>query len=113
MRPPGEVRAALRDVFSRLAVEHGPAGWREVLPLLAPLGIDPRSSAEVRLVRKTVERMVLAGELQAVGRTKDAGQRVWRCLYEPAAPRAAHARPGRQAQPFVDLARATRAWVIR
>ena len=111
MRPPGEVRAALRDVFSRLAAEHGPAGWREVLPLLAPLGIDPRSSAEVRLVRKTVERMVLAGELQAVGRTKDAGQRVWRCLYEPARP--SSPRVGRQAQPFVDLARATRAWVIR
>lgn len=116
MRPPGEVREALREAFRRLGDQQGAASWRDALPLLQHVGIDPRSVAEVRLVRKTVERMVSAGELQVAGRTKAAGKRTWCALYEPAAPVCARPGRGRAAhgeQAFVDLARATRAWTIR
>lgn len=110
VRPPGEVRTALREAFVRVSQEHGPAGWRDVLPLLRPLGIDARSCADVRLVRKTVERMVSSGELRAVGSAKDAGQRVWRSLYEPAPV----AEPEAECQAgVIDLAQIVRMWSVR
>ena len=78
MRPRSEFRTLLANVFERQA----PCGWRDAVPH-AP--VDLRSSAEVRLVRKTVENMVMAGELVAVGQAKAAGSRAWHTLYEPAA----------------------------
>lgn len=83
MRPPGEVREALRAAFEQLCEQQGACNWRATVPLLKPLGIDPASRAEVRLVRATVENMVRAGELDRVGAEKEPGKRVWRALYAP------------------------------
>lgn len=79
MRPAGEIRTALRAAFA----ERGHATWAEVLPACP---VNAQSPAEVRLVRRTVENMVRAGELVPAGTSKPAGSRVWRTLYELAEP---------------------------
>lgn len=76
MRPPGEIRAALRTAFGDLQ----PCGWRDVLPAVPMVNV--RSPAEVLLVRRTVENMVQAEELVPVGKQKRAGSRVWYQTYE-------------------------------
>lgn len=75
MRPAGEIRSALRAAFA----ERGHATWREVLPACP---VNVASPAEVMLVRRTVENMVRAHELVAVGNSREAGSRVVRTLYE-------------------------------
>lgn len=85
MRPPGDVRCALRRGFSELARTTGPVDWVAVLPLLEPMGINARSRADCRLVRNTVQNMVRSGELVCAAKHKAEGRRVWRSLYEPAA----------------------------
>lgn len=81
-RPQGEIRALLLAGFA----ERGASTWREVLPAVLPVRVNVRSPAEVRLVRKTVENMVAAGELVKVGVSREAGARVWRAMYEAAPP---------------------------
>lgn len=78
MRPRGNLRQALAHAYAQA----GARAWRDVLPALAPLGINGRSRADVRLVVKTVHNMVAVGELRPVGRDKPAGCRVWRHVYE-------------------------------
>ena len=80
MRPPGEIRSALRSAFAQC----GDATWREVLPACP---VNVASPAEVMLVRRTVENMVRAGELVNVGTSREAGSRIARTLYELAPPR--------------------------
>ena len=46
------------------------------------LPVDPRSPAEVTLVRRTAENMVAAGELRPAGRVKTPCGRTWRTVYE-------------------------------
>lgn len=75
MRPPGEIRTALRAAFA----ERGHATWGDVL---RDCPVNASCAAEVRLVQHTVENMVRSGELIAVGRQKLAGARGWRRLYE-------------------------------
>lgn len=84
MRPPGDVRTALRRGFAELAAREGPVEWVAVVPLLEPMGISRRSMADMRMVRKTVSNMVQAGELVRAGCQKAAGGRVYRALFEPA-----------------------------
>lgn len=52
--------------------------------MLPRAGVNPAAPAEVRLVRRTVERMVQAGELARCGAERDAGGRAWRAVYEAA-----------------------------
>lgn len=79
MRPPGEIREALRAAFA----ERGHATWREVLPACP---VNAASPSGVLLVRRTVENMVRAGELVDVGTSRAAGSRIARKLYELADP---------------------------
>jgi hypothetical protein len=74
-RPAGEIRAALRSAFAEL----GHATWRQVLPACP---VNATAPAEALLVRRTVENMVRAGELVAVGNSRAAGSRIVRTLYE-------------------------------
>lgn len=75
MRPAGEIREALRSAFA----ERSSATWREVLPSCP---VNLASPAEVMLVRRTVENMVRAGELEQAGKSKAEGSRIWRTMYE-------------------------------
>lgn len=68
MRPRSEVRQALAAAVVDLG---RPATWRDLVPHVP--GINPASPAEVRLVRKTVENMAAAGELQLVDRVRVPG----------------------------------------
>ena len=75
MRPRGEIRELL---FAGFCERQAAATWREVLPVT---GVDVRSPAEVTLVRRTVENMVRAGELQ---RADEPGERARMARYRPA-----------------------------
>lgn len=75
MRPPGEIRMALRAAFA----SRGHATWNDVLP---DCPVNAACMAEARLVRRTVENMVRAGELVAVGTSRAAHSRIARTLYE-------------------------------
>lgn len=98
-RPRGEIRALLMSGFA----ERGASTVMEVLPYAR---VDGRSPAEVRLVRKTVENMVAAGDLVKVGMSRPAGGRVWHGMYEPAP--APEASPASAA--LDELQRVTHCW---
>lgn len=68
MRPPGEIREALRQVLPALAGESGALTWRDLVPHVP--GVNPASPADVRLVKKTVENMAQAGELERTGQVR-------------------------------------------
>jgi len=74
-RPRGEIRQALAQAADVLYAERGAVSWRD-LAMKAQVGF---SAAQT-----TVENMVRAGELAAVGYEKQEGSGVWRALYEPA-----------------------------
>ncbi len=76
MRPPGEVREALRAAFA----ERGASTWQEVVPSVA--GMSQHSRADLSLVRRTVCNMVVAGELVPAGHCKVAGSSRWHVIYE-------------------------------
>lgn len=101
MRPPGEIREALRSAFA----VRGHATWAEVLPAVP---VNLAAPSEVRLVRRTVENMVQAGELVRSGASKCAGSRVWRAVYELADADDAWAEPGTGVQALQDV---TRGWL--
>lgn len=103
MRPAGEVRSALRAAFAVATRDGQAVEWAALLPDLAAIGIDARSRAEVALVRRTVERMVQAGELQRVGSVQHVGSRAVRATYTYTS--ASAARGGS------DLARVVNVWV--
>lgn len=103
-RPRSDIRLALLEVFAHAA----PCGWRDVLPHLAHIGLDPRSPSEALLVRRTVVNMARAGELVRVGSNKAAGRRVWHALYEPAEPAPAQLCPRPEA--LSGLATVMSAW---
>lgn len=75
MRPRGEVRQALGAAAQALALETGPATWRDIAAR-AQVGFDQ--------ARETVKDMARAGELVQAGVTKRAHCRRWMRLYEPA-----------------------------
>lgn len=104
MRPRGEIRMLLRAGFA----ERGACTWREMLPCAQ---VDTRSPAEVRLVRKTVENMVAAGELVKVGVSREAGARVWQAMYEAAPPPDAPAAEGGAGAALDALQSITRGWI--
>jgi hypothetical protein len=72
MRPRGEVREAIARATDALATHQGmPPTWRDLLSHVP--GINPASPGEQRLVRKTVENMALAGELERAGKVRVQG----------------------------------------
>lgn len=73
MRPPGEIRQALRDCLT----PGGPAlTWRDAAGCLAAAGlINLAAPAELRLVQTTVENMRRAGELEPRATVRVAGAR--------------------------------------
>lgn len=74
MRPRGEIREALASAARNLVAEQGGATWR-----------DMGHAAQVGLTaaRKTVENMVMAGELQPCGTRAVPGSRRPMVLYAP------------------------------
>jgi hypothetical protein len=107
MRPQGEIRTALRSAFA----ERGPSTWAEVLPALP---VNVAAPSEVRMVRRTVENMVQAGELVRAGHHKVAGSRVWRMMYELAAePDSVQHAPACYADSLCALEDVTRGWLDR
>lgn len=82
MRPPGEVRAALREVF---ALHGAAATWQDVMQPLAERGVvGLLAPAEVRMVRATIKNMVKAGELRPAGLVQVPGSLRWQAVYVPA-----------------------------
>lgn len=75
MRPPGEIRKALRRAAQELQAEQSAATWRDMAA---------RASVGFRVARRTVCNMAHAGELQAVGAAKRAHSNRWMTLYAPA-----------------------------
>jgi hypothetical protein len=71
MRPRGEVREAIARAADALATSGTPPTWRDLLSHVP--GINPASPGEQRLVRKTVENMALAGELERAGKVRVQG----------------------------------------
>ena len=74
MRPRGEIRQALGAAAQALALESGPATWRDIATK-AQVGFDK--------ARECVRNMERAGELVQAGVTKRAHSRRWMRLYEP------------------------------
>ena len=65
MRPRGSIRKAVADHMA--AAEQG-ASWRDLAQRLEACGlIDTRAPSELALVRKAVENMKQAGEIEPVG----------------------------------------------
>jgi hypothetical protein len=65
MRPRGEVRSAIAEATQQLAQQQVLPTWRDLVAMVP--GISSTSPADLRLVRKTVENMALAGELERAG----------------------------------------------
>lgn len=103
MRPPGEIRVALRSAFAELQ----PCGWRDVLPHMP---VNPRSPSEVLMVRRTVEHMVQAEELVPVGKQKLAGSRVWYQTYEMPQPEQQTAEQAMRDECLRAIGAVTHAW---
>ena len=65
MRPRGSIRKA---VAAHLEAAASGATWRDLASRLGEIGlIDVRAPSELRLVRKAVENMKQAGEIEPVG----------------------------------------------
>ncbi len=74
MRPAGEIREALRGCFPERG--QGVATWYDALNALgARQLVNPAAPGERKLVRKTVENMVQAGELQKAEPVRVPGSR--------------------------------------
>lgn len=74
MRPRGEIREALRELFPLEG--EGMATWSDALRALgAQQMVNPLAPAECRLVQHTVENMRRAGELKAVRPVRVPGSR--------------------------------------
>lgn len=66
MRPRGSIRKAVADHMAAAAGQG--ASWRDMAERLAACGlIDTRAPSELALVRKAVENMKQAGEIEPVG----------------------------------------------
>lgn len=76
MRPPGEIRLALRGATQELVAERGAASWRDAAQR-AGVGFDQ--------ARETMKNMAQGprAELQVVGYEKRAHSRRWVRLYAP------------------------------
>ena len=75
MRPPNEIRQALRSCFPERA-ERQTLTWRDALEHLGRLGlVNPAAPSEARLVRRTVENMRSAGELAPAAQVRVQGSR--------------------------------------
>lgn len=86
MRPRGEVREAVVAAMSALGEQQAlPATWRDLLPHVAAHvpGLSPASPADVRMVRKTVENMAFAGEIERQGSKKVQGVARPMTAYKP------------------------------
>jgi len=71
MRPRGEVRAAIAQATQQLAEQKLTPTWRDLVSLVP--GVSASSPADLRLVRKTVENMATAGELERAGNRRVQG----------------------------------------
>lgn len=71
MRPRGEVRDAIAQATLSLHEQGATPTWRDLVQHVP--GLSSASPADVRLVRKTVENMALAGELERVGTVRVQG----------------------------------------
>lgn len=74
MRPPGEVRLALREALFALAPEHGPMNFRQVAAA---------ANVGASVAQVTLDNMARAGEVVVAGREKPAGSSHWHALYQP------------------------------
>jgi len=78
MRPRGEVRQAIANAIEHLG--HA-ATWKDLVPCVPD--INPACPSELRLVRKTVENMAAAGELERAGRVRVPGSAKPMTAYKP------------------------------
>jgi hypothetical protein len=78
MRPRSEIRQTVAAVAEQLHAQGNEPTWRDIAQRVP--GIDLRSPADARLVRKTVENMLDAGELEAAGRRQAPSGRVMRTV---------------------------------
>lgn len=102
MRPVGEIRVALPGCFPM--VGEGRATWHAALEALGLRKlVNPAAPGERKLVRRTVENMVQAGELVPVEPVRVDGSR---------RPAMGYARPAGQmaADPGISLAQVLTAW---
>jgi hypothetical protein len=96
MRPPGEIRKALRRAARELQAEQSAATWRDMAA---------RASVGFKVARRTVDNMARAGELQPVGAAKRAHSNRWMTLYAPA-----EAAPAAAPAPAPAIETVMRAW---
>lgn len=81
MRPRGEVREAVAGALQSIATASDGVTWRDLLPCVP--GINPACPAEVRLVRKAVENMAAAGEIERIGHRRVPGSAKPMTAYRP------------------------------
>jgi hypothetical protein len=99
MRPPGDIRKALRRAARELQAEQSAATWRDMAA---------RASVGFKVARRTVDNMERAGELERVGAAKRAHSNRWMTLYAPTEPAPAPSSSPAPATPAIETV--MRAW---
>jgi len=120
MRPAGiygQVRRAVLDAVRRLAAAQSAATVQEIaLATCVVAGPDEwgaeglRQGLALPVARYTLRRLINAGDVVCVGRTKAAGSSIWHALYAPVDVCAQAGQPGGAARPDAALQAAMRDW---